>query len=80
MVTDNAITSIVYTAEGTSAFENSYADQWLNQEFLPTLHDYEDYLVVDSIWDATEDGSDTPSRPNGTTTVTRTVGLVNSYE
>ena len=43
MVTDNAITVIPYNASGNTAFENSYVDQWLNQEFLPTLHDYEDY-------------------------------------
>ena len=54
--------------------------QVLTQEFLPTLHDYEDYLVVDSIWDATENSSSTPSRPSYTTSVTRTVGLLNSYE
>ncbi len=80
MVTDNAITAISYNADGNTAFENSYVDQWLNQEFLPTLHDYEDYLVVDSVWDATLDGTGTPSRPVGTTLVTRTVGLLNAYE
>lgn len=79
MITDNAITSIPY-AEGNAAFEDSYMDQWLTQEFLPTLHDYEDYLVVDSIWDATLDNSYSPSRPAGTTTVRRTVGLLNTYE
>jgi len=80
MVTDNAITAIPYNTSGNTAFEDSYMDQWLNQEFLPTLHDYEDYLVVDSIWDATENSSSTPSRPSYTTSVSRTVGLLNSYE
>lgn len=78
MVTDNAITVIDYGEDST--FENSYVDQWLNQEFLPTLHDYEDYLVVDSIWDSTAVSMDTPSRPQATTTTTRAVGLLNAYE
>ena len=80
MVTDNAITVISYNEGDNTAFEDSYMDQWLTQEFLPTLHDYEDYLVTDSIWDATENSSSTPSRPSYTTSVTRTVGLLNSYE
>jgi len=80
IVTDNAITAIPYNASGNSAFKDSYIDQWLNQEFLPTLHNYEDYLVVDSVWDATENSSSIPSRPSYTTSVTRTVGLLNIYE
>jgi len=80
MVTDNAITAIPYNASGNTAFKDSYMDQWLNQEFLPTLHDYEDYLVVNSVWDATADSSSEPARPAGTTTVERTVGLLNAYE
>ncbi len=80
MVTDNAIATITYNVYGQVDFENSYMDQWLNQEFLPTLHDYQDYLVVDSTWDATLDNSTTPSRPAGTTQVSRTVGLLNAYE
>ena len=80
MVTDGAITTIAYNASGNSTFENSYMDQWLSQEFLPTLHDYQDYLVTNSIWNATTDGSSAPVRPAGTTTVERTVGLLNVYE
>lgn len=79
-ITDNAITAIAYNESGNSEFENSYVDQWLTQEFLPTLHNYENYLVVDSVWDATENSSSTPARPSYTTSVTRTVGLLNSYE
>lgn len=77
MITDNEITAIPYNKEGNSNFENSYADQWLSQEFLSTLHDYQDYLVIDSVWDATVSSS---KRPAGTTLVNRTVGLLNNYE
>ncbi len=80
MVTDNAITTIPYNAEGNSVFENSYADQWLMQEFLPTLHDYQDYLVIDSTWYATPDSSDAPANPTNQTLVNRAVGLLNVYE
>ncbi len=80
MVTDNAITTIYYNSSGNSAFENSYADQWLNQEFLPTLHDSEKYLVLDSVWNVTTDDSEIPLRPAETTIVKRTVGLLNVYE
>jgi len=80
MVTDNAITTISYNASGNTAFKDSYMDQWLNQEFLPTLHHYQDYLIVNSVWDVTSDDSDAPARPAGTTTVERTVGLLNAYE
>jgi len=79
MVTENAITSIPYNVSGNTSFANSYMDQWLNQEFLPTLHDYEDYLVVNSVWDATLTTSSS-TKPAGTTTVERAVGLLNVYE
>jgi len=80
LVTDNVITYIPYNAEGNITFENSYMDQWLQQEFLPTLHDAEQFLVTNSAWDVTANSSYTPARPNGTPTVNRTVGLLNSYE
>ncbi len=80
MITDNAITVIAYNPLKQPNFENSYVDQWLSQEFLPTLHNYEDYLVVDSVWDTTLDGAKVPAKPNKETTVDRTVGLLNSYE
>jgi len=79
MVTDNAMTSIYYNTAGNSNFENSYADQWLQQEFLPTLHDYEDYLVVDSVWNNAL-YSEKIVRPDESFAIKRTVGLLNSYE
>ena len=79
MVTVNSITSMAYNEKDNPNFENSYADQWLNQEFLPTLHDYEDYLVIDSKWDVSEDSSTEPTRL-GENTIERTVGLLTAYE
>jgi len=80
MVTDNNMTAISYNTDRNLSFENSYVDQWLQQEFLPTLHDYQSYLVINSIWDASIDSSSVPLRPTATTTVKRTVGLLNAYE
>jgi len=80
MVTNNSMTMIPYNESEKPEFEGSYADQWLQQEFLPTLHDFEKYLVVDSIWDAALDASSKPVRPNKTTTFKRTIGMLNAYE
>lgn len=81
MVTDNDITMMNYKSKQISTFENSYVDQWLNQEFLPTLHDYENYLLTNGLWDSAINGSaNAPMRPSGEALVERTVGLLNSYE
>ncbi len=84
MVTDNDITTTYYNDHGNTNFENSYADQWLNQEFLPTLHGYENYLISNSIWDMTSNSSNSISsnsvRPAESIPVQTTVGFLNSYE
>jgi len=80
LITDNLMTAIQYTTGYGACFEDSYVPQWLNQEFLPTLHDPEEFLVMNSIWDVGYNASKTPTRPNGTIVVNRTVGLLNSYE
>ena len=50
--------------------------------FLGNLRDYENFIVTDAVWDATMDTTSLGSitRPNGTTTVTDAVGLLNMYE
>ena len=61
-------------------------EDWLNDTsvdgFLGNLRDYESFIVTDSVWDATMDSTSLGSitRPDGTTTVTDTVGLLNTYE
>ena len=61
-------------------------EEWLNDTtvdgFLGNLRDYEKFIVTDATWDATMDATDLGSitRPNGTTTVTAPVGLLNMYE
>lgn len=50
--------------------------------FLGNLRDYEEFIVTDSIWDATLNTTALGSiaRPNEATTVTAPVGLLNMYE
>ncbi len=86
LVTQWDISAIPYNASGNSAFEGSHMEMWLNDTtvdgFLGNLRDYENFIVTDATWDATLDSTSLGSitRPNGTTTVTASVGLLNMYE
>ena len=85
LVTQWNISAINYSS-GSSAFEGSYMEDWLNDTtvdgFLGNLREPDKFIATDAVWDATEDdralGSIT--RPNGETTVTDTIGLLNIYE
>ncbi len=85
LVTQWNISSITYSS-GSTDFEGSYMEEWLNDTsvdgFLGNLRDYENFIVTDATWDATMDatGLGSITRPNGTTTVTAPVGLLNMYE
>ena len=85
LVTQWNISTISYDND-SSAFEDSYMEEWLNDTtvdgFLGNLRDYENFIVTDATWDATLDATSLGSitRPNGTTTVTDAVGLLNMYE
>ena len=86
LVTQSDISAIPYNEEGHSAFEGSYIEEWLNDTtvdgFLGNLRDYENFIVIDSVWDATMDNRalGNITRPNGTTLVIDPVGLLNIYE
>ena len=85
LVTQWNISAIPYSS-GSTDFEGGYMEEWLNDTsvdgFLGNLRDYENFIVTDATWDATMDATDLGSitRPNGTTTVTAPVGLLNMYE
>ena len=53
--------------------------QWLNEDFLDTLYNYENIIVTDASWNATQTSS-VRTKPAETTMVTAPVGLLNSYE
>ena len=86
LVTQWNISAIPYNASSNTAFAGSYMEEWLNDTtvdgFLGNLRDYENFIVTDATWDATLDATSLGSitRPNGTTTVTDAVGLLNIYE
>ena len=86
LVTQWNISTIPYNASDNTAFEGSHMEMWLNDTtvdgFLGNLRDYENFIVTDAVWDASLDATALGSitRPNGTTTVTAPVGLLNMYE
>ena len=81
LVTQWNISSITYSS-GSTAFEGSYIEEWLNDTsvdgFLGNLRDYENFIKLDSVWNATETAATT--KPAETTMVTAPVGLLNIYE
>ena len=78
--------SVINYDDDNSAFEGSYMEDWLNDTtadgFLGNLRDPDKFIATDAVWDATEDDRALGSiaRPNGETTVTDTIGLLNIYE
>lgn len=86
LITQENITEMAYNSSYNSTFDGSLVDIWLNDGtgngFLGTLTEPERYIKTDSIWDNTINSGDigSLSKPAGDVTVTRTVGLLNTYE
>ena len=82
LVTQWNISTINYHASGNAAFEGSYMEHWLNDTsvdgFLGNLRDYENFIKMDSVWNATLTTATT--KPAETTLVEDAVGLLNAYE
>ena len=82
LVTQWNISAIPYNARGNTAFEGSHMEAWLNDTsvdgFLGNLRDYENFIKLDSVWNATMTTATT--KPAETTMVTDPVGLLNIYE
>ena len=86
LVTQWNISSVPYSS-GSSSFEGSYMEEWLNDTtvdgFLGNLREPDKFIVTDAKWNATLDSTSLGSitRPNDSgTVVTDTVGLLNMYE
>ena len=77
MITDDLMTAIGWGTD--TSYATSWMREWLNQEFLPTLYNYEDIIVTDYKWNATTTSSST-SKPAEKTMITDPVGLLNAYE
>ena len=82
MITQWNISAFPYNEDYKPEFFNSHAREWLNDEsidgFLGNLRNPEDFIVMDSEWNATV-MTDT-SKPAKTTMVENAVGLLNVYE
>ena len=82
LVTQWNISSIPYNPENSTAFEGSSMEAWLNDTsvdgFLGNLRDYENFIKVDSVWNATM--TEETTKPAKTTMVEDAVGLLNIYE
>ena len=85
LITQWNISTLIFS-NGSTVFEDSYMEEWLNDTsvdgFLGNLRDYENFIVTDSVWDATEESKllGNITRPNKKTLVTDAVGLLNIYE
>ena len=86
MITDDQITVISYGSDVNFYTDNenkSYMYQWLNEDFLDTLYNYENIIVTDSKWNSLTTSSISTKiteGASGVTTITSPVGLLNSYE
>ncbi len=94
MMTDNNITTIAFGANHRFYdFKNnitSFAYQFLNEDFLDTLYNYQNVIVTDNTWNESSTSSidtelpttgDTAKIINNATTGKNTpVGLLNTYE
>ena len=82
LVTQWNISALSYNADGNTAFEGSYMEQWLNDTsvdgFLGNLREPDKFIKTDSVWNATLTPATT--KPEKTTMVTDAVGLLNIYE
>ena len=94
MMTDNNITTIAFGANHRFYdFKNnitSFAYQFLNEEFLDTLYNYQNIIVTDNTWNESTassidtelptTGDDAKIINNATTGKNTPVGLLNSYD
>ena len=82
LVTQWNISALPYNADGNTAFQGSYMEQWLNDTsvdgFLGNLREPGKFIKTDSVWNATLTTATT--KPAKTTMVTDAVGLLNAYE
>ena len=100
MITDDPITTISYgedvnfydvSKKDDASYTGSYIYQWLNEDFLDTLYNYENIIIEDSAWNITNSNTSSSSAistklpettliKNSTIGKNTPVGLLNSYE
>ena len=100
MITDDQISVISYGSDvnfydiskkDDASYTGSYMYQWLNEDFLDTLYNYQNIIVEDSTWNITNSNASSTSAistklpqttliNNSTIGKNTPVGLLNSYE
>ena len=100
MITDDPITTISYGSDvnfydiskkDDTSYTGSWIYQWLNEDFLDTLYNYQNIIVEDSTWNITNSNASSTSAistklpettliNNATIGKNTPVGLLNSYE
>ncbi|MGN1352880.1 MAG: hypothetical protein ACI4WF_02305, partial [Bacilli bacterium] len=91
LITDDIITNINFGVNGgndsfyTDNENKSFMYQWLNEDFLDTLYNYENIIVTDSKWNVLKEYSNDISAPiiegaDNVKSYIAPVGLLNSYE
>ena len=81
LVTENSMTAIAMGVANNAPFVNTYVNQWIKQEFLPTLYDYQNIIVQNAEWNITTTSSTSdPYLLSNSTTINQDIGLLNSYE
>ncbi len=102
MITDDPITTISYNQDNDinfydiskkddTTYTGSYMYQWLNEDFLDTLYNYQNIIVENSTWNITNSNTSSTSAistklpettliNNSTIGKNTPVGLLNSYE
>ena len=81
LITENSITAIAFSEGSNSIFLESFAYQWLNEEFFDTLYQYNEILDTSKQWNVTNtNGGDISINLNNASVISSNVGLLNSYE
>ena len=95
MITEDQISVISYGSDvnfydiskkDDATYTGSYMYQWLNEDFLDTLYNYQNIIVEDSTWNMTTSSSESTKLPettlinNSTIGKNTPIGLLNSYE
>ena len=78
-VTANPMTSIYFNSNKESSFNNSDVEIWLNNQFLSTLKDQQQFIVSYN-WNYTANSDMSVDSNNSASNKKLKVGLINSYE
>jgi len=86
LVTADYVTTLAWDGDGVNtdfSYEGSYVYNWLNDVFLNTLYNYNEFVVTNYPWNASlieYDANYIAYKPNNTTIINTTVGMLNVYE